>query len=210
MQVTDPIIPGEAGATAESEAEKRRRLWRERKRRQRLEQREIKVAQTTEAEEEWWARNRALLPPTELEAMIAQDALCLDYVTVLDYATRNNISLDDLNYILDEKDCVADLVEFVKQNPCPRLGRIHKDPDIPTDWSTGVWRKGAKYWQDPALLERLYAEGPATERIVKYGLLSGVPDWRVSRFLLDAAKWPWMKVADLLGYETERSVVTYR
>ena len=188
----------------ESEAGKRRRLWRERKRKQRIVEREQKTAKNTEAKDEWSSRNRALLSPSELEAMLAQDAACLDYIRMMEYAGKHNISLEDLNYIF-EKDCVADLVEFVKQNPCPHLGYIHKDPDIPPNWSS------AKYWQDPALLGRLYAEGPATERVVKYGLLSGVSDYRVDRFLQDKAKWSWDKVAVLLGMGIDsRDLVRYR
>jgi hypothetical protein len=204
MEEIDPITPGEAGATAESEAEKRRRLWRERKRRQRAEEKEIKVAQTTEAESEWWARNRDLLSPTELEAMQAQDRLCLDFITMMEYATRNNISLDDLNYIF-EKDCVAGLVEFVKEFGVTHLGAIHRSSEIPPDWS------GRQYWKEPQLLAALEQEGLQTAQLVRYGLLAALPDFRVERFLVDKAKWPWMRVADLLGYQIDHNnTVRYR
>jgi hypothetical protein len=188
----------------ESEAEKRRRLWRERKRKQRIVEREQKTAQHTEDESEWWTRNRALLSPTELAALLTQDALCKDFIVMMDYAGKHNVSLVDLDYVF-EKDCLAAVVEFVKQNPCPHLGYIHRDQNIPSDWDD------RKYWQDPSLLERLSAEGPATESFVKYGLLSSIPDWRVERFLMDKAKWPWMKVAALLGQGIDsRDLVKYR
>jgi hypothetical protein len=207
MEEIDPIVPGEAGATAESETEKRRR-WRDRKRKQRSEQKEQRVASSSETKDDWWASNRALLPQSELVAMLMQDGLCLDQIHWMEHGDK--VPADDPDFVSMEEgvDC---LVDFVKKNPCPHLGAIRQDPDIPSDWSTGVWRKNAKYWHDPALLDRLYAEGPATERLVKYGLLSGVPDFRVERFLVGKAKWLWQKVADLLGYKIDHNnTVRYR
>jgi hypothetical protein len=189
---------------AESEVEKKRKEWREKKRKSRAKEKQIKVAQSTEAESAWHERNRTLLSPTELEAMLAQDRLCLEHIEMMEYAIKHNISLDDLNYIF-EKDSVAELVEFIKTHGVAHLGYIHKDPDIPPGWSSG------KYWQDQRLLELLYAEGPATENVVKYGLLSGVPDYRVGEFLRKIAKWSWYKVAALLGQGIDsHNFVKYR
>jgi len=197
MTETDPIVPGEAGATAESQEEKRRRLWRERKRKQRSEQRDEKAAQTMEAESDWYASNRAQLQPNELEVMQAQDARCHDFTHVMRYATKNNISVDDLNFIF-EKDFVAELVEFVKDFGVAHLGAITRG-DIPNNWPE------RKYWQDSELLAALEDEGPQTQQYIRFGLLAGLPDWRVYFFLMEIAKWRFDDAADLLGYKTDHN-----
>jgi hypothetical protein len=199
----DPMVPGEAGATAESEDGKRRRLWRERKRKQRSEEKQQKVAHSTETEDDWWARNRALLSQEDLEAMQAQDEGCRDYLTTMAYATRNDISLDDLNYIF-EKDYVTDLAGFVKEHGVVHLGAITRG-DIPHDWPE------RQYWKEPELLAALEQENRQTAQYIRYGLFAGLPDWRVARFLVDKAKWPWDKAADLLGYHiSHTNHVMYR
>jgi hypothetical protein len=87
---------------------------------------------------------------------------------------------------------VDDLVECVRENPCPHLGGIHENEAVPPDWK--------KFWIKPELFALLIQEGEATEMYVRYGLLSGVPDWQVHRFLADRAGWTFDRVCDLLGW----------
>ena len=213
MEDTDPIVPGEAGATAESEAEKRRQKWRERKRKQRAEARDQKAAEITESKAEWFSRNRAKLSPDELAEMQAQDARCLDHVLVMNYMDANcltddpaelGITLGGLNEIF-ERDCVADLVTLVKENGVTHLGYIHRSDEIPQDWPS------RPFWKDAELLAALEQEGLQTGQYIRYGLLAALPDWQVAHFLQDHAKWPWDEVAALLGYyENAQGIVRHR
>ena len=195
----DPLN-GEAGSTVESEKEKQRQKWRVKKQKQRAALKQHKQALGTEDRSEWFERNRAELKSEELADWKAQD----DYVRDLLFSMETVVNVRELG-----PELIEIVTEFVRENPCPHLGYVMRSHEIPSDWSTGVLRKNAKYWQDAALLELLYAEGPATERYVKYGLLSGIPDWRVARFLTDKAKWPWEKVSALLGYITDDGKTRY-
>jgi hypothetical protein len=192
MEDIDPIVPGEAGASAESEPEKRRRQWRERKRKQRLEQREQKAAQTVEAESEWWTQNRASLSPTELAAMEEQDEYLRDVL----------FSMETINDVQSDPELVDVVVASVKEHGVTHLGGITRG-DIPKDWSS------RQYWKEPQLVAVLEQEGSQTAQFVRYGLLLALPDWRVAEFLQKKAGWSWDQVAELLGLTDSRDIVRY-
>jgi hypothetical protein len=179
----------------------KRKRDREKKRKQRVGEKQEKAASTSETEKEWWEGNRATLAPETLAAMVEQEAYIRDVL----YGMQIVVGMPK-----SDPELIQIVVDLVKEHGTAHLGRITRDPDIPADWSTGVFHGNAKYWQDTKLLSKLIAEGPATERYVKFGLLSGLPDWRVEEFLTGKAGWTWQQAADVVGYVTSRNTVSYR
>jgi len=178
------------GAT-ESEEEKRKRIQRERKARSRAKEKKIKQAQATESEVEWWQRNRAtLLKPDELAAMQEQDAEVREILRSMEILQGEDHELTQI------------VLDLVKERGVVHLGNIHRDPDIPADWSS------RPYWQDSALLGKLEAEGGQTAQFVRFGLLSSLPDWRAVEFVQKSG-WSWEKAAELVGYVVTRNTVSY-
>jgi len=179
----------------------KRKRDREKKRKQRVGEKQEKAASTSETENEWWESNRTTLAPETRETMKEQDAHIRDVLLSM----KTVIDVQQL-----DPELIQIVVDLVTEHGTAHLGCITRDPDIPADWSTGVFHGYAKYWQDTTLLSKLVAEGPATERYVKFGLLSGLPDWRVVEFLHKKAGWDWWKAADLVGYIEKREGVRPR
>jgi hypothetical protein len=190
----DPIIPGEAGATVESEDEKRRRIAREKKQKQRAAAKQKKQALNTESEQEWFQQNRARLKPDELTATQEKDA----YVRDLLFSMKTLKGQDE--------ELVQIVVEFVEERGVAHLGRITKaGPEtIPADWPS------RPYWQQPELLAALEGEGWQTAQYVRLGLLAALPDFRVEQFLTQKVGWSWERAISLLGQRvSSRDIVSY-
>jgi hypothetical protein len=185
--IEDPIIPGEAGATAESEEEKRKRLQRERKAKQRANEKKQKQAQATESEREWWERNRTSLPPNELSSLESQDRETLEILKSMELLKGTDPELVEV------------VAESVKENGVAHLGNIVRNEDIPKDWSI------QDYWKNPELLAALEAESDSTAIFVRHGLLTALPDWRVVEFL-QSQGWEWKKAAALVGYAEVKGI----
>jgi hypothetical protein len=174
----------------------KRKRNREKKRKQRDGERKEKAASTARDEREWWSGNCAALSSEELEAMQQQDA----YIRDLLFSMETVVDVQQSDPVLIE--IVEDLV---KERGTVHLGYTHKDPDIPSDWST------SQYWRDAALLEKLENENKQTAQYARYGLLDGLPDCRAEQFLTGKARWAWQKTANFLGYHIDhRDQVSYR
>jgi hypothetical protein len=180
----DPMVIGEAGATAESEAEKKRRQWRESKQKQRRAERQEKVAKATESEREWFERNRASLPPAELASLEKLDAEVRELL----------VSMKSLQG--SDEELVKIVVDHVKENGTAHLGYITRASReiIPADWPS------VEYWKNPELLAALEAESDSTATFIRFGLLTALIDWNVQAFLIDKAGWTQNRTAELLGY----------
>jgi hypothetical protein len=145
-----------------------------------------KEAAQIESCSEWWEKNRQAIPRHELEAMKAQHELVLDQ---LHWMEKPLTDPNDPDYVSLEEG-TTDLVEFVRENPCPHLGYISRF-DLPADWG--------KFWLDKELLARIRGESLATRVYADHGIYLGLPDWLVERFLM-ANGWTWKRVAELLRY----------
>jgi hypothetical protein len=173
----------------------KRKRDREKKRKQRVGEKQERAASTAATEKEWWDGNRATLNPDTLAAMVEQDAYVLDVLLSM----KTVIDVQQL-----DPELIQIVVSLVKERGVVHLDRIVKDADIPPDWSE------KSYWRDSALLARLEAEGEPTAQYVRFGLLVALPDWSVVEFLHKKARWDWWKAADLVGYYTERNRNTAR
>jgi hypothetical protein len=146
-----------------------------------------------QSEKEWFDLNRSKLTPAQLAEMQELHERALDQIHFVRTAQKTDEHFED---------DVQDFIDFVREHPCPHLGAGYvADETIQPDWRTGFYHGGAQFYHDASLLKRLYAEGPATERFVKYGYLSGVPDWIVIRFLAGEDEHGLPKV-DAQGYPT--------
>ena len=170
----------------------KRKRDREKKRKQRDAKRKEKAASTARDEREWWNGNRAALKQEELAELKEQDAHIRD--VLFSMKTIVDVQLDP--------ELVGIVVEFVKENPCPRLWYISKT-GLQPDWSE------QQYWRSAEVMGMLIAEGKPTEVYARYGLLIGLPDYRVSEFLQKAG-WTWQQAANLIGYYVHRDQVSYR
>jgi hypothetical protein len=182
--VNDPIVLGSAGETAESLADQRRAKDAKRKRDERAAKQNAKRAASNQTREEWFAGNRALLAPTELEKMVEVDADIRDLMVSME--TITDVSLDP--------ELVDIIVESVKENGVAHLGYVSKN-DLPGDWS------GRQYWRSADLMKKLVDEGWQTEQFIRFGFLAALPDWQVAEFLQKKAGWSFDKTAALLGYK---------
>jgi hypothetical protein len=166
-----------------------------RKREERKTKKLQKDAQLLRTEAEWWAKNREALTATELFLMEDKDAYCRDLLHSMRIVVNIKEDLELIDIVLD----------FVKQNPCPHLGYVHiggLTSSIPPDWPSRF------YWQDPQLTALLEAEGKATACRVRYGYLSGLPDWQVVEFL-QMAGYTWDMAAAVVGYRVVNGVTGY-
>jgi hypothetical protein len=123
---------------------------------------------------EYWEYNRAKLSAEELTAALELHDECMSYVRWL-RAGAPLLSPEDPDHVSMDS-MVEDLVDFVREHPSPRLG-YETAGDLPPDWG--------EYWKDAILLEAIAAEGPATLLWARTGILSGLPDHYVIRFLTD-------------------------
>jgi hypothetical protein len=146
--------------------------------------------------QQWYEKNRAELDQEKLKELQARHERTLDTLFWMENVDRSDPS--DPDYVSLE-DGIELLLEDIREHTCPHIGYITRDQEIPSDWSTGIWHDGRKYWHDSDLLQRLENEGPATALWVKYGLLSTPPDWMVVEFLTDHG-WTWDKAAAVVGY----------
>ena len=171
----------------------KRRRDREKKRKQREGERKEKAASRMVSQSEWWDKNRATLPAETLQAMREQDVYLRDVL----------FSMESIVNVEWDPELIGIVLDLVKQHGVVHLSYIVKDPDIPPDWSS------QSYWQDRALLAKLYAEGPATEIFVRFGFLSALPDWKVEQFLTTKAGWTWEQATSLLGQKASRGGMRY-
>jgi hypothetical protein len=187
MSETDPL-GGIAGPASESALKIRRARDAARHRRKRAEAAQARAALSRSTEADFHELNRSSLPVAEREAMEAQDR----EVRELMY------SMSAVSNVLESDPELIDIVvQFVKDFPCPHLGGVTRDPNIPADWSS------TEYWKDSELREALESENDATATFIRYGYLSGIPDWRVINFLHKKAGWDWNRAATLVGYHTK-------
>lgn len=171
---------------AEMTEDERRSYQRESTRRSRRKAAGLSTASDAPTQEAFWAEMRALLEPETLAAYQAHQEAALDQMHWMEHGQIDPAGVDDL-------------LDFIHENPPPRLGYFHTDVSIPPNWSD------TPYWQDSELTKRLTDEGLATERWVKYGYLSSIPDWRVIEFLTRRAGWTWRQATDLLGIFVDES-----
>jgi hypothetical protein len=144
--------------------------------------------------QQWFEKNRAELDPEKLRELQARHEQVLDMIHSMEH------ELDPLDPLYVSVEGTIDiLLDDLSKGECPRLGYILKNPDIPSDWSTGVWHDDKKYWHDPTLVQMLEAEGPATALYVRYGFLTNPPDWKIVEFLTSHG-WTWDKAAAVVGY----------
>jgi hypothetical protein len=170
----------------------KRKRNREKKRRERDGEKKEKAASIAASEHEWWLGNRASLTAEELAELKEQDAYIRDLLFSM--KTIVDVQLDP--------ELVGIVVDFAKENPCPHLGYITRT-SLPSDWSE------QQYWRSAELMGMLIEEGKASETYARYGLLIGLPDYRVSEFMQKAG-WTWQQVATLLGCIDRRDQVSYR
>jgi hypothetical protein len=177
----------------------KRRVNREKKRKQRDGESKEKAASIAATRQEFWNGNRSTLSSNELTAMQAQHERIHDLLDWMELCGHENEGLD---FVSVEK-ITADVVDFVKTYGVAHLGSIVKD-DIPPDWSE------QQFWRDAALLEKLEDENKQTAQYVRYGLLSALPDWQAVQFLMEKSGWTWQHAAALVGYHDHRDQVSYR
>jgi hypothetical protein len=195
-EMFDPIIPGDAGVTAEDKKAKHREQDKLRKRASRANQKRREEAFAMQSCEEWYQSNRQLLSPSELSEMEALNDDIRDIMESMRIITDINLDPELLTIVLD----------LVKERGTVHLGYISSSPlEIPRDWLS------RKFWADPKLLALLEAENPQTATYVRYGLLSAPIDWKVEQFLTQKCGWTWKQAADLLGYveDPETSYIVY-
>jgi len=170
----------------------KRKRDREKKRKERAREQFEKTASIAASEHEWWAGNRASLKAEELAELKERDAHIRD--VLFSMKTIVDVQLDP--------ELVGIVVEFVRENLCPHLGYISKT-GLQPDWSE------QQYWRSAETMVMLIEEGKPTEVYARYGLLIGLPDYRVSEFL-QRAGWTWHQAANLIGYYVHRDQVGYR
>jgi hypothetical protein len=160
---------------------------------------------------EFWAASRKALNGDELAKLQAQDSDVRDQLWWIrcqidgsynDSNSPHYCDPNDIECYVEFEEGVADLVNFVRANPCPHLGAWLAS-ELPLDWGS------QKFWADPRMMESIASEGYATEVCAKYGYLIGIPDWRVYFFLIEELpklgrkKWSHDDVAKLLGMVTD-------
>ena len=174
------------------------RAWeyRERKKQKKTAEK-VAAVDACQTQQQWFEKNRAELEPEKLKELQARHERVLDSI----HSMGHGAELDPSDPLYVSVEGIVDILldDIRTYGECPHLGYIMRDQEIPSDWSTGAWRDGRKYWHDPELLQMLYAEGAATELYVKYGLLSGPPDWIAVNFLT-AHGQDWNKAASAVGY----------
>jgi hypothetical protein len=171
----------------------KRKYNREKKRKERNSKRKEKAASTALEEHEWWNGNRSALSSEDFEVMFAQDGRVRDQLYWMDHGYK--ATAEDIVYISLEEG-VAELVEFVKKHGVAHLGYVSNN-GLPPDWPS------LQYWRDAELIEKLESENKQTAQYVRYGLLAGLPDWRVVEFLTEKAKWSWQQAAALVGWRID-------
>jgi hypothetical protein len=161
----------------------------------------VAAVDACQTQNDWWQKNRAELDPEKLKQLQARHEQTLDMIHSMEHGGE----LDLLDPLYVSVEAIIDiLLDDLSKGDCPHLGYILKNSDIPSDWSTGAWRDGQTYWHDPALVQMLEAEGPATALYVRYGFLSNPPDWIVVDFLTTHG-WEWNKAAAVVGYYVPES-----
>ena len=206
MTEINPMVTGEAGATAESEDEKRKRKQREAKRRQRSAQRAVKAAATKETLQQWWEGNRAQLKPTERQGMEGRHNYIVAVMESMALVQHKPRTIQILNkrgeavstetyletykkggsgYKVVEAPAVCldpELVEII-QADIDEHGTIHfrfqRDQSIGGGWFYGG-REGVewsgRFWQDPTRLRKIEEESEGTALWARFGFLTAFPD----------------------------------
>jgi hypothetical protein len=145
-------------------------------------------------EQAFHLKNRLALPAETLKALLEQEQRVRDVMASMGLAGEPvPPEWEGTIDFISVEDAAKEVVELVKEFGVAHLGDIHKNADIPPDWTSQA------YWRDSTLLKKLYAENEPTAHYVKLGLLTALPDWRVVEFLQKAG-WSWAKAADLVGY----------
>lgn len=191
-EILNDVMSDEAPLTAEEKLEAKRKENRERKRKQRNREKLEAQAQAAVKREEFWEANLKALPTTQHEALQAQHAYLVDVL----------VSMRSITDVTLDPDLVPLVVDLVKEHGVVHLSGITKDQDI-HEWG--------EFWKNPALMLKLEAESPSTKVYVNYGLLSALPDFRVTEFLQQKAGWTWYKAAALVGQRVDHNNrVSYR
>jgi hypothetical protein len=184
-QTPDELLDGE---------QLKRKRNREKKRKQRDGESKEKAASIAASEQEWWSGNRASLKAEELAELKEQDA----YIRDLLFSMRTVVNVHEL-----DPELIDSIATHVKEHGVPHLGYFSKT-GLQPDWSE------QQYWRSAEVMGMLIEEGKPTEVYGRYGLLIGLPDYRVSEFLQKAG-WTWQQAANLVGYTCGRlNEVSYR
>jgi hypothetical protein len=167
---------------------------------------------------EFWTASRKTLSADEVAELLARQELVLDQLYWMkcqmdgsynDPASPRYCDPKDEECYVGLDEGVAELIEFVRNNPSPHLGAWLAS-QLPRDWGS------QKFWTNAATMELLVSEGHATEVYARYGYLVGIPDWRVYFFLIEELpklgrkKWSHDDAANLLGMVTDsNNIVRY-
>src|SRR5579862_1569109 len=104
---------------------------------------------------QWYEKNRAELEPETLKTFQARHEQVLDVLHWMKHVHEDKPSDSDFVSMSDGLDV---LLDDINKYGCPHLGYVLKNPDIPSDWSTGAWHDDKKYWNDAELVSQLCAE----------------------------------------------------
>jgi hypothetical protein len=173
-----------------------------RKRAQRQREKAAKESATGD-ENEFHLKNRLALSAEKLEALVVQDQKIRDLLDDMTLAAEPvPEELNDRLEFISVQDVEKAVVQSVQEHGVTHLGYIHRT-EIPADWKS-------TYWRDSELLKKLVNEGPQTADLVKYGLLTALPDFRAVEFLQKAG-WSFWKAGELAGYkEGSDKVLRYK
>jgi hypothetical protein len=149
-------------------------------------------ADDSETREEFWGKNRKLLASSELAALVEKQERVRDQQYWMrcwadgsynDPASPHYTDPNDAECYVGLAEGVADLVEFVRNHPCPRTyGWNSSGGALSHLWSTD------RFWTNPKTMELIAAEGYATEVWARYGYWTGIEDAEVYFFLTDTLR----------------------
>jgi hypothetical protein len=161
---------------------------------------------------EFWAANRASLSTDELAELQAKDSDVRDQMwwmrcqidgSYKDPSSPHYCDPNDAECYIGLDEGIADLVEFVKDHPCPRTYAWNSSGGaLSNKWSM------EKFWADPATMELITAEGYATEVWARYGYWAGIEDAKIYFFLVEElpklgrARWTHDAASKLIGMVT--------
>jgi hypothetical protein len=201
----DPIVIGEAGVTAESAIDKRRRRDRDRQRDYRAAQKAAKDAAIHGTEKGWWGKNRATILAGMSEAGRAELRELLDHIGAMhDWMEHGHeVSETDEDWFPFE-DGLSDVLNSIKEHGITRLHTFHVSDDIPFDWGNNYFHPDAPpYWQNAPLLAALAKDGKPTYLFVRTGWVTALNDWAVYQFLTKRAGFTNDEASQVIGIRVD-------
>jgi hypothetical protein len=137
-----------------------------RKRQERLEKKLVSELDTIETKEELWSRNRKLLAPEELDALLARQERMFDQVHWANDAMGGTLPPpDDVDYYVSVEEGAADLFEFVEAHGTVTMELVL----LGTYWQTPLYQESFNGSDNNSIFARL-------------GLVVGFPDHKLHEF----------------------------